>query len=177
MKILIAYHTKTGTTARCADMLREHFDRHDTTVADLARDAVDLDAYDTVILGAPVRMGRIDRRMRTFWQVNAARLADKNRAFFVCCGSMQDAPDIMARDIPAVLMQDSAGAAAVGGELLVSAQHGAAAKVLVWLMRRSIKNKQLDDDIDDEDKPRFPAIMPDQIARLADAVKAAAARR
>lgn len=176
MKILIAYYTKTGSTARCAAMLRAQFYNHDMTVADLASDAVELDDYDTVILGAPIRMGHIDKRMRIFLQNNTARLADRNVAFFVCCGLPQDAPDVLRSDIPAALLDHAIAAVPVGGELQVASQKNVFDKLLVRLMRRSIKNKQLDDDIDEEDKPHFPEIMPDQISRLADAVKATAAR-
>lgn len=176
MKILIAYYTKTGTTARCAAMLREQFYNHEMTVADLARDAVDFDDYDAIILGAPIRMGHVDKRMRIFLQINTARLSEKKMAYFVCCGLPQDAPDVMQNDIPAALLDHAVAAVPVGGELLVASQKNIADKLLVRLMRRSIKNKQLDDDIDEEDKPHFPEIMPDQISRLADAVKATAAR-
>ena len=176
MKILIAYYTKTGSTARCAAMLRAQFYNHEMTVADLSGDAVPLEEYDTVILGAPIRMGHIDKRMRTFLQNNTAPLADRNVAFFVCCGLPQDAPDVIKSDIPAALLDRAVAAVPVGGELQVASQENAFDKLLVRLMRRSIKNKQLDDDIDEEDKPHFPEIMPDQISRLADAVKAIAAR-
>ena len=176
MKILIAYYTKTGSTARCATMLRAQFYNHDMTVADLASDVVELDDYDTVILGAPIRMGHIDKRMRAFLLNNTARLSDRNVAFFVCCGLPQDAPDVLRSDIPAALFDRAIAAVPVGGELQVASQKNVFDKLLVRLLRRSIKNKQLDDDIDEEDKPHFPEIMPDQISRLADAVKATAAR-
>lgn len=171
MKILIAYYTKTGTTAKCAALLREQFYNHNMTVADLATQTVDLTAYDAVILGAPVRMGHIDQRLRNFLKTHAPLLADKITAYFVCCGDPSQAQETFTRDIPADLLASAVAAAPFGGELSVEAQHGAWNKLLVRLMRRSIKNKQLDDEISDEDKPRFPEIMPDRISRFADEIK------
>lgn len=171
MKILIAYYTKTGTTAKCAAMLRSYFYLHDMTLADLSTEEPDIAAYDAVILGAPIRMGRLDKRMRNYLKENERVFALKPIGLFVCCGEPETAQDIMLKDIPRELYETAVAVGNFGGEFDVSAQKSFPAKVFVWLMRRSIRRAQVDEDISEEDKPIYPEIRPDDIRRFADSFK------
>ena len=171
MKILIGYYTKTGTTAKCAALLREQFCNHEVTVADLSADGADLGAFEVVLLGASVRMGRIDKRMRTFLKANAAQLAGKRTGYFICCGAVEQAGDVFAHDIPRGLLDAAAATGAFGGELNVAAQKNLFGKLTVIMMRRSIKNGELDEDLCYTDNLGLPEILPDHIARFADEIK------
>ena len=171
MKILIGYYTKTGTTAKCAGLLRGHFHNHEVTVADLSTEAVDIGAYETVLLGASVRMGRIDKRLRAFLKTNADALAGKKTGYFICCGVPEQAGDVFAHDIPRGLLDAATATGAFGGELNVEAQKGFLGKLTVRMMRRSIKNGELDEDLCYTDNQGLPEILPDHIARFADEIK------
>ena len=171
MKILIGYYTKTGTTAKCADILRAQFHNHEVTVANLATDAVDLGAYDAVLLGASVRMGRSDRRFRAFLRTNETTLLGKKTGYFLCAGAPELVEDVMNRDLPASLLKNATATSAFGGELNVAAQKNIFGKLIVRAMRSSIKGKELDDDLCYSDELGFPEILPDSIARFADEIK------
>ena len=171
MKILIGYYTKTGTTAKCADILRAQFHNHEVTVADLAMETVDLCAYEVVLLGASVRMGRSDKRFRTFLRANEATLSEKKTGYFLCAGAPELVEDIMNRDLPPALLAKAAAKSAFGGELNVAAQKNIFGKLIVRAMRSSIKSKELDDDLCYSDEQGFPEILPDSIARFADEIK------
>ena len=171
MKILIGYYTKTGTTAKCVNMLREQFYNHEVTVADLAKETVAPDAYEAVLLGASVRFGRIDKRLRAYLKMNAATLMGKRTGYFICCGAPEQAGDVFAHDIPRKLLNEAAATSAFGGELEISAQKGFIGKLTVWMMRRSIKNGELDGDLCYSDKLGLPEILPDSILRFADEIK------
>lgn len=171
MKILIGYYTKTGTTAKCAEMLAKHFHNHDVTVLSLTEGTVDLCAFDVILLGASVRVGRIDKRLRAFLKANAKRLAESKVGYFLCCGLPDQLGDVLAHDVPRKLLETAVATAAFGGELEISAQKGFLNKVIVWSMRRSIKNGELDEDLCYTDNRGYPEILPDSISRFADQIK------
>lgn len=171
MKILIAYYTKTGTTAKCAGMLHDCFAHHEVTLADMAEGEIHPESFDVAIFGAPIRMGHIDKRMRTYLAGHAEALAHVDVGLFVCCGEPELAQDVMLHDIPRELYETAVAVGNFGGELLVEAQRSFFAKMFVRYVRRSIRNDQRDDDIADEDKPQYPALRPDDIERFADTIR------
>lgn len=171
MKILIGYYTKSGTTAKCAEMLRNQFHNHTTEVVDLSATQPNLGDYDTVLLGASIRIGRMDKRFRKYLKANETSLTSCRLGFFSCCGASELAPDIMRKDIPAALVECAAAIDAFGGELIVKTQKNLIAKITVWMMRRAIKNGELDEDLCDSGSVGYPEILPDHIARFADEIK------
>lgn len=171
MKILIGYYTKSGTTAKCAAMLGEQFHNHEITVVDLSGETVAPDAYDVILLGAPIRMGHVDSRLRAFVRDNQAVLATRKAGYFACCGAPELAREVLERDLPADLIRSAVTLGAFGGELNVEAQRGFFAKMTVRMMRRAIKNNQLDEDLCERENDGYPEILPDHIARFADEIK------
>ena len=171
MKILIGYYTKSGTTAKCAELLSKQFHNHETVVVDLSCAQPALQNYDTVLLGAPIRMGRMDKRFRHYLKANEVALGASRLGFFCCCGATELAPDVMKKNVPASLWERAIAADAFGGELNVKAQKNLVAKITVWMMRRAIKNRELDEDLCDSGALGYPEILPDHIARFADEIK------
>lgn len=82
MKILIAYVSKSGTTAECAELLRRQFPGSDVTLSDLAAELPDVTAYDAVIAGSYIRFGKTDRHFREFLARNRGGF-DGETAWFV----------------------------------------------------------------------------------------------
>jgi menaquinone-dependent protoporphyrinogen oxidase len=85
MKKLIVYGTRTGTTENCAMKIKADMDFQDVEVMNLkAGNRPDLSNYDTVIIGTPIYMGKINGKVKSFLLKNHDVLMQKNIHFFVC---------------------------------------------------------------------------------------------
>ena len=85
MRTLILYGSKYGYTKECAHLLRDELG--ETDIVDLGRPhSVSLDAYDTVLIGSPVYIGKIDKNVIRFCNVHLATLTEKRIGLFVCAG-------------------------------------------------------------------------------------------
>ena len=70
MKTLIVYASKTGTTERCAEILGQNL--KDATIINLTETQnEDINKYDLIIIGSPIRMGLIDKRVKGFISKNS----------------------------------------------------------------------------------------------------------
>lgn len=81
MKAVILYTTKTGTVQKCVQRLK---DLLDADAIDLSQHGCELSAYDTVILGGSIRMGRVQKPLRRFMAANEAALTQKRLGLFLC---------------------------------------------------------------------------------------------
>ena len=69
MKTLIIYASKTGTTEKCAGILGQNL--KNSTIINLATiQNESIDKYDLIIIGSPIRMGMIDKRVKKFISKN-----------------------------------------------------------------------------------------------------------
>ena len=59
MKILIAYHSKNGTSEKCAQLLLKQVGAAD--LADLKKKTPDFESYDLIVIGGSIRMGMYTR--------------------------------------------------------------------------------------------------------------------
>ena len=87
MKCLICYQSKTGTTAKCAEILKKKLEKRgaQVTAANLAAGRPQLAGYDCIITGAPVRMGKIPKETKAFLEAGRNELLNcKKTAFFIC---------------------------------------------------------------------------------------------
>ncbi|MDQ4491884.1 flavodoxin domain-containing protein [Sinomonas sp. ASV486] len=84
-KILIAYGTTEGQTEKIADVIADSLRGRglDATMLDL-RDSQDeaLDAYDGVIVGGSIHVGKHDKRVVDFVEKNRGTLTSRPSAFF-----------------------------------------------------------------------------------------------
>ena len=64
MKYLIVYTSKTGTTKKCAEILKVKLEN--STLINLEENTPDLEKYSTIIIGTPIRMGKIDSKIKQF---------------------------------------------------------------------------------------------------------------
>ena len=81
MRILIVYASKTGTTERCAGIIGQNL--KDVTIINLiAAQNEDIDKYDLIIIGSPIRMGMIDKRVKDFISKNFELLKNKKANTF-----------------------------------------------------------------------------------------------
>ncbi len=69
MQTLIVYASKTGTTEKCARILGQNL--KDTTIINLtATQNEDINKYDLIIIGSPIRMGMIHKKVKEFISKN-----------------------------------------------------------------------------------------------------------
>lgn len=70
MKCLICYQSKTGTTAKCAEILKKKLEKRgaQVTAANLAAGRPQLAGYDCIITGAPCVWVKSRKKQRLFWK-------------------------------------------------------------------------------------------------------------
>ncbi|MHB8062666.1 MAG: flavodoxin domain-containing protein [Ruminiclostridium sp.] len=90
MKSIIIYTTKYGCTEKAVKLLRSKLPA-DVQAFNLEKDRVpDLSLFDTVILGGPIYVGKLQKSLSSFTQNHLEELKTKRLALFVCAGE-QDA--------------------------------------------------------------------------------------
>jgi menaquinone-dependent protoporphyrinogen oxidase len=89
MKLLIAYGTKDGMTARIAEHMAQTLRRHGHRVelgnTRVLIAGVDLSDYDAILVGASLHAGGYQRSTRRFVRKNVATLNRLPTAFFSVC--------------------------------------------------------------------------------------------
>jgi menaquinone-dependent protoporphyrinogen oxidase len=83
MKGVIIYSSKTGTTKKCADYVKEktEFDLFDLRGKEFKKE-FKFQNYDYFVLGAPFRMGMLDKPMKKFLKTYGNFLLDTKFAIF-----------------------------------------------------------------------------------------------
>ena len=90
MKTAIIYTTKHGSVKKCADILKEKLGGN-ADIYNLAESSdIPLDDYDTIILGASVYVGKIQKEMVKFCTGNNPDLHSKQLGLFVCAGERSE---------------------------------------------------------------------------------------
>ena len=91
MKVLVAFGTKYGSTARVAEAIASELTNagHEVEVADLREGfPADIGRYDMVVVGSPVFIGKWTKPAQEFLRRNGTALAEKKVAMFVCCSDV-----------------------------------------------------------------------------------------
>lgn len=122
MNILIAYAGKTGTTKKCAEILKNKLEN--VTIINLDEQDINVQNYDFVIIGSSVRMGMLHHAVRMFIKKNDDRLKSKKTAYFICCGFDTNYKDYFIKNISEELLQSAIIYDTFGGELDVTKQKG-----------------------------------------------------
>ena len=127
MKCLICYQSKTGTTAKCAEILKKKLEKRgaQVTAANLAAGRPQLAGYDCIITGAPVRMGKIPKETKAFLEASRNELLNcKKTAFFICSAFPAQTQQVLLENFPRELLEASVCAAGFGGEVDIHKQKG-----------------------------------------------------
>ncbi|WMJ22077.1 flavodoxin domain-containing protein [Paludicola sp. MB14-C6] len=84
MKSIILYASKYGSTKTCAEALAKKL-HGDVELIQIANDTIpNLNSYDHIILGSPIKMGTIDPKIRAFCKEHEEALFQHNVAMFIC---------------------------------------------------------------------------------------------
>ena len=167
MKILIAYTSKNGTTAKCARMLADKLEvSHEVRVSDMNKeDTVSPEGFDVVVLGSSVRMGAVSKKLKKYIKANVDMLNAKMCAVFLCCGFPDEFEEYVSTQIPKALVP-SLGIHCFGGELKPREVRGFD-KIIVRMIRNSITGHDFEDG---NYTGMLPEIIPEHINILADRV-------
>lgn len=163
MKVLIAYATKTGTAASCAEQLGKELSNLDVTLCDLRNETIAPDEFDVVILGSSVRFGRILPDMREYLKINAEILTKKAIGLFFCCALTSETEYYREHLYPKELTQNAGCVMTFGGTLTLK-NASLRERFLLRMMRNRIVESEIDDG---EYTPTLPGILPENIANMA----------
>lgn len=168
MKILIAYVTKTGTTKECAERLVGQLAFHDVVLVDLCEETPCLSDYDAVIIGSNVRANRIHKKVKQFIKDNTEALLGMRYALYICCCMSDQAEYYFEKNYSREILDNALAGLCFGGEIKMERQRGLD-KLIMKIVLRVITNSRRAEEPDEE--MQMPAIIPENIRRLADAIK------
>ena len=115
MKTLIAYTSKTGTTSRVVQMLSHRIG--DCVCVDLKQEKPNVELFDRVIVGGPIRMGRLSHCVSSFIKDNLDEITTKPYGLFILCGLTAAGQEQLDEVYDAALRNGSIACESFGGEL------------------------------------------------------------
>jgi menaquinone-dependent protoporphyrinogen oxidase len=157
MKVIIAYAGKTGTTEKCAGLLGQKLPG--AVLADLNRETPNISNCDVIVVGGSIRAGQLHKKAKAFLQQNAGVLKTKKTAYFICCGTAENAQQFFEANFPKDLLADALTYECFGGEMDISRLHGMD-KLVAKMVTKMTAGQ-------DKEPPK---IMEDRIQKLADEV-------
>lgn len=113
MAVLAIYATKTGATQQCINVLAEEITN--CTTCDIQAEKPVLDEFDSLIIGAGVRDGKIYKPIRDFIKKNHQQLLNKKIGYFICNEKPKETEEILERNIPADLRETAVCLESFGG--------------------------------------------------------------
>ena len=169
MKVLVIYSTSGGVSRTCAEMLKDRLDGGAISVAlyDIKDNPPSPEGYDVAVIGGSVRMGRISKRLKNYLRTHEDALGELQTALFLCCGYTENFDDYVALNFPKSIIP-SLGIHCFGGELKPEKLRGFD-KFVVKMVRSDILNEDFEHP--DPTKSPLPEIVPENIWRLADAIR------
>ena len=168
MRIAIVYATMGGTTGECASLLRDELNNHDVTLLEIGRDSIDLDAYDVLAVGFPIRMGKPIKSARRFLTENSETLLKKRVGYFILCGFVDCFEEYAESAITKELRESSVAISCFGGSLDPGRFKGFD-RLIVKMVRSDILGGG--DNADQRRDMSLPTIMEPNIVQFADLIK------
>ncbi len=164
MRTLILYATKTGTAKKCAALLCARLGAENADMQNLADGAPDLSAYDTLVLGSYVRMGKIDRRMADFIARRKPEIMMMRLGVFTCNCFPDSAADAFGSNFPMDMIEHAICMDTFGGEMDMEKLHGTD-RLLAKMVSAAARN-------DPKFRPQT-RLLPDNMANFARELTAA----
>ncbi|MEG0156265.1 MAG: flavodoxin domain-containing protein [Anaerovoracaceae bacterium] len=140
MKTLIVYGSKTGTTEKCASILQDLL--QDTEVFDLENGNPSLEAYDYIVIGGSVRMGKIHKAVLRFVENNLTVLLKKKVGLFLCNSNIEETRAVFERNYPERLLEHALITTSFGGELDMRKQKGKDKLIVKMVMKSAEMSRQ-----------------------------------
>ena len=119
MKNCILFTTKHGSAEKAALSLKEKLNT-ETDIINLKNvENPDISNYDTVILGASIYIGKIQKQMRKFIGDNLNELLNKNIALFIMAGQKEKAQETLYNAYPSKLSDHAFAKEYFGYEMIL----------------------------------------------------------
>lgn len=141
MKTLIIYASKTGTTEKCAKYLSTQLE--DSTVINIYTQNEDINKYDLIVVGSPIRMGMIDKKIKRFLFKNIDYLKTKKVAYFICCGFNENWKRYYEQNISSDLLSSSITYDTFGGEINIQKQKGFDKIITKIVSKKTDENREI----------------------------------
>jgi menaquinone-dependent protoporphyrinogen oxidase len=117
MSVCIVYATATGSTEKCAKALAEKFGEP-CTLVNIKKDRMPaLESFDKIVVGSPIRAGRINGKIKKFCLRNEALLQKKKTALFICCADKDNPMAYFKANFSETLLARCFAALPLGGEM------------------------------------------------------------
>ncbi len=158
MNIMIAYASKSGTTETCVHILEKDFNGH-AELVDLTHTVPSLDSFDTILIGGPIRYGKLHSSVKKFMEHYHEDLKQKEVGLFICCADVGKAEQYFQNNFPDELLEHAIAIDCFGGEIRTQAL-GILEKFITKLALKSYPSDQQ------------PSILIDNIHIFADRVEA-----
>lgn len=141
MNTLIIYASKTGTTEKCANQINKQLTN--SKMINILNQNEDINKYDLIVIGTPIRMGMIDKKIKKFLINNIENLKSKKVAYFICCGFNENWKSYYEQNIPKDLLDTAIIYDTFGGEMDIQKQKGFDKFITKMVSKNIDKNKEI----------------------------------
>lgn len=118
MKAIIIYESLHGSTEKCAKYLKELIPGDLKSQRLQNNEDIDLDEFDTVIIGGSIHMGVIQTRIENFISSNHDKLLTKKLGLYLCCMEKGETAKMQFENAyPPILRKKAVAKGLFGGEL------------------------------------------------------------
>lgn len=117
MNTLILYASKYGCAKDCATTIKNRLSGNvDVIHIQKQNIEVNLDQYDTIIIGSSIYIGTVPKKLKQFCEDNSSKLIKKNLGIYLCCGSTDKCEEYLLANFPEVFVKAAKSVKAFGGE-------------------------------------------------------------
>lgn len=141
MLTLILYASKTGTTEKCAKEINKRL--KNSKMLNILNQNENINKYDLIIIGTPIRMGMIDKKIKKFLINNIETLKSKKVAYFICCGFNENWKTYYEQNIPKDLLNTAILFETFGGEIDLQKQKGFDKFITKMVSKKIEKDKEI----------------------------------
>jgi len=140
--ILIAYASKSGFAKEAAEILAKTLPPAGLVdLVDLTQKTPALDGYDSVIVGAGVRVGAINKAAKSFLDNNRVALGSKRLGIFISNCFADSTDEVLKSSVPEELRSSAVWIGSVGGRLDTARLKGID-KMIAKAASRAVKEDQ-----------------------------------
>ena len=160
---MLAYASKNGSTASCAQRLAKGLNGLDVTLADLAQAQPNPSEFDMVIVGAAVHHHRFPAPVARFLKEEKDVLLTKKLGLFLLCGIAEEQVYYMEKLFPTELREQAFEVSFFGGSLRYDGLKFWD-KLVVWHLRSLIVESDMSEG---EYIASMPGLLPENVDRMA----------
>lgn len=161
-RIVILYESANGFTRACVERLQKEMNYTECVVCDLEKECPQLRAGDVLVVGSPVRRGRLMKKAAAFLKTIESESAYPI-GVFLCCGFADRFEEYRDRLIPEAIRACAFSVLNFGGTLNPS---GKPFWDKLWLFHA--RSQVVESEIEDgEFTPVLPGMIPEAIGQMA----------